>query len=119
MGPTARHGQHHGAHRSTSTGSVAAVRAAKEASSASTSQPSGLWHAAQRGVPVAADGTRLRRPHDAQTIMDGATVACSGAGDIAVTGLPHDVAAEHADLLPRHWSYLPFGCGAVASANSW
>ena len=62
-GLTIRHGPHHGAHRSTSTGSAAhSTTVAKLASSASAIHGSGEWHWPQRGTPLAAAGTRFFRP---------------------------------------------------------
>ena len=58
-----RHGPHHGAHRSTTTGmDAASATSANVSSPASAIQGSGWWQLPQRGIPAAAAGTRLRRP---------------------------------------------------------
>ena len=62
-GLTMRHGPHHGAHRSTTTGrDAASATSANVSSPASAIQGSGWWQFPQRGMPAAAAGTRLRRP---------------------------------------------------------
>src|SRR5437763_15482653 len=62
-GLTIRHGPHHGAHRSTMTGSFdRSATSAKSPSPASTTQGNASWQLAQRGVPVAAAGTRFFVP---------------------------------------------------------
>src|SRR4029079_6249913 len=67
-GLTIRHGPHHGAHRSTRTGSVASsATAAKSSSVASTIHGSGWWQLLQRATPRAAFGTRFLRPQFGQT----------------------------------------------------
>ena len=69
-GPTIRHGPHHGAHRSTRTGTRAAsATSAKSASPADTNHGSGALHWPQRGTPTAAGGTRLRFPQPRQLTM--------------------------------------------------
>jgi len=62
-GLTIRHGPHHGAHRSTSTGTFErSATSSKVTSSASAIQGSGSWHCAHVGVPLALAGTRFFRP---------------------------------------------------------
>src|SRR5262249_10575526 len=62
-GLTMRQGPHQGAHKSTTTGILAAsATSAKVASSASAIHGSASWHVPQRGVPAAAVGTRLVLP---------------------------------------------------------
>ena len=64
-GETIRHGPHHGAHRSTSTGVVArSTTASKVESVASVSHGRGALHAAQAGLPDAEAGTRFFVPQD-------------------------------------------------------
>ena len=56
-----RHGPHHGAQRSTTTGrGLRSATSTKVASSASTTHARGCLHWAQRGEPLAAAGIRLR-----------------------------------------------------------
>jgi len=57
-----RHGPHHGAHRSTTTGTDAVASASKSPASASTSHGSIVLQRAQRGAPRATSPTRLRAP---------------------------------------------------------
>ncbi len=58
-----RHGPHHGAHTSTSTGIVAAsTTAAKSASEVSTTHGRGFPQRPQRGAPPATAGTRFFVP---------------------------------------------------------
>jgi hypothetical protein len=62
-GLTIRQGPHQGAHKSTTTGILAAsATSPKVASSASAIHGSASWHLPQRGVPAAAAGTRLVWP---------------------------------------------------------
>lgn len=71
IGLTVRHGPHHGAHRSTITGSeVRSATSANVASSASATQGNGDLQRPQRGVPVEAAGTRLRVSHDGQVTTE-------------------------------------------------
>src|SRR5260370_1701368 len=68
-----RHGPHHGAQRSISAGTDArSATSAKSSSPASTIHGSGLWQLPQRGVPVAAAGTRFRRPQFGQVTRSAA-----------------------------------------------
>src|SRR3984885_6135088 len=62
-GLTIRQGPHHGAHRSTTTGTDAASAiSAKVSSPASAIHGSGLWQLPHCGCPDAAAGTRFLRP---------------------------------------------------------
>src|SRR3954468_245927 len=66
-GLTIRHGPHHGAQMSTSTGTVAcSATAPNESSPASTIQGSGAEQLPQRGAPWAIVGTRFCLPQFAQ-----------------------------------------------------
>ena len=64
-----RHGPHHGAQRSTTTGTFVATTASKSASVPSTSQGRSALHLAHLGSPVAAAGTRLRALHETHVTM--------------------------------------------------
>jgi hypothetical protein len=69
-GATIRQGPHHGAHRSSSTGRLAAVTTwSKSSSPAAVSQGRAVWQAAQRATPVAAAGRRLRLPQLGQVTI--------------------------------------------------
>src|SRR5688572_885622 len=62
-GLTMRHGPHHGAHTSTSTGRLDSSTTLWNSSSfASTTQRSGVLHFPQRGMPLATAGTRFLAP---------------------------------------------------------
>ena len=65
-GSTIRQGPHHGAQKSTRTGTLASVSAAKLPSSAGTTQGRGALHLAQRGVPRATGPIRFFAPHEGQ-----------------------------------------------------
>jgi hypothetical protein len=54
-----RHGPHHGAQKSTSTGTEDLVSSSKESGPASTIQGRSVWHALQRGTPDALGRTRF------------------------------------------------------------
>src|SRR4051812_4382811 len=60
IGLTIRHGPHHAAQKSTSTGIAASIAASKLLESAFTIHGSTVWQTLQRGTPDAATGTRLR-----------------------------------------------------------
>ncbi|KZO58414.1 hypothetical protein M3E00_05255 [Dietzia cinnamea] len=69
-GPARRHGPHHGAHTSTSTGMLdSSTTAWKSASFASTTQGSGVLHFPQRGVPSATTGMRFLAPQFPHTTV--------------------------------------------------
>src|SRR6266540_2917829 len=69
-GLTARHGPHHGAHRSTSTaGAAFSATSVKSRSPASTIHGSGPWQLPHRGRPSAAAGTRFCFPHRGQVTV--------------------------------------------------
>src|SRR5919108_769360 len=63
-GAIIRHGPHHGAHRSTTTGTEALASASNEVVSAATSHGSITLHFAHRGTPRGTAPTRLRAAHD-------------------------------------------------------
>jgi hypothetical protein len=65
-----RQGPHHGAHKSTTTGTDDADSAAKEAESASTSHGSIALQRAQRGAPRSIGPTRFRAPQLAQLMIE-------------------------------------------------
>ena len=66
-GLTIRQGPHQGAQMSTRTGrGLLSTASANRSSPTSTSHGRSWWQFAHRGRPVAASGTRLRRPQDGQ-----------------------------------------------------
>ena len=69
-----RHGAHHAAQKSPTTGTDAAVSSAKVRASASTIHGSPDLQRAQRGVPVGIGPTRFRAPQDGQVRI--ATARC-------------------------------------------
>src|SRR6188472_3824208 len=74
-GETMRHGPHHGAQKSTTTGTDAFVSVANDSRSASTSQGSFVPHAAHWGTPSAVGRTRLRLPQLGQVTIV-AAISC-------------------------------------------
>ena len=54
-----RQGPHHGAQKSTSTGTEELISCSKESGRASRTQGSGVWQELQRGTPEAAGRTRF------------------------------------------------------------
>src|SRR5687768_12378111 len=68
-GAISRHGPHHGAQRSSSTGRRVSTTSSKSSWPAATSQGRSVWHEAQRGVPAAAAGTRFLVPHEGQAVI--------------------------------------------------
>ena len=72
-GLTVRHGPHHGAQKSTSTGTDApCTRSAKFASPASTTHGSAAWQLPHFVVPAASPRTRLRRPQLGHLVISSA-----------------------------------------------
>jgi len=70
IGLTVRHGPHHGAHKSTKTGSTDfSTISAKLSVAASVIHGSGARHCPHRGPPAAAAGTRFFRPHTSHVTM--------------------------------------------------
>ena len=70
IGDNCLHGSHHGAHRSTNTGSLdESLIRPKSVSSASTIHGNDARHLAHRGRPAATAGTRLRAPQPGQALM--------------------------------------------------
>ncbi len=68
-GPTRRHGPHHGAQRSTTTGRVdRSMSRSKSDAVASVSHGRSVLQPAHRGLPRVTIGTRLVRPQAGQTI---------------------------------------------------
>src|SRR3954463_1320495 len=61
-GETMRHGAHHGAQKSTKTGTEATISVSKLSASASTTHGSAWWQTLQRGTPVGCERMRLRVP---------------------------------------------------------
>src|SRR3954471_11578930 len=59
-GETMRHGAHHGAQKSTKTGTDATISESKLPASASTIHGSGVWQTLQRGTPSGWERIRLR-----------------------------------------------------------
>jgi hypothetical protein len=55
-GETMRHGAHHGAQKSTKTGTEATISLSKLSASASTTHGSAWWQTLQRGRPSAGSG---------------------------------------------------------------
>src|SRR3954465_13580615 len=73
-GETMRHGAHHGAQKSTKTGTEATISVSKLSASASTTHGSAWWQTLQRGTPVVKIRMRLRVPQLGQvTIGEQAT----------------------------------------------
>src|SRR3954453_13726455 len=68
-GVTIRHGAHHGAQKSTSTGTVASIAASKSSAETSTIHGSASWQLPQRGVPPAATGRRFFFPQFGQVTI--------------------------------------------------
>ena len=58
-GETMRQGPHHGAHKSTSTGSEEVISSSKLSVSASTIHGSGAWQTLHRGTPRGRGRTRF------------------------------------------------------------
>src|SRR4051812_40080673 len=92
IGETIRHGPHHGAQKSTRTGTAAWIAASNVSRSASAIHGSGLWQFPHRGTPSAATGTRLRFPQCSQVTIAARSVAIgstrpSGGGGRAL-GVP-------------------------------
>ena len=99
IGPTNRHGPHHGAHRSTTTATDDRASMSKVASVALTSHGSGLPHEPQCGAPRSLGLIVLRVPQFAQTRID-----CGPAGlpDAAFVAPLEEGIRLHRDLpLPR------------------
>src|SRR3954463_16595590 len=57
-----RHGAHHGAQKSTKTGTEATISVSKLWASASTTHGSAVWQTLQRGTPVGCERIRWRVP---------------------------------------------------------
>src|SRR5215217_5694698 len=110
-GATTRQGPHHGAHRSTSTGRLAAVTTcSKSPSPAEVSQGRAVWQAAHRATPLAAAGRRLRLPqlgHVTIWAMLRPPPGCLGVVDddqlVAVGVHPHGDAIAATPAWP--WTY--------------
>src|ERR687888_575749 len=68
-GETMRHGPHHGAQKSTTTGTDALVSVANDWRSAATNHGSFVPHAAHWGTPSAVGRTRLRLPQLGQVTI--------------------------------------------------
>jgi hypothetical protein len=64
-----RHGAHHGAQKSTKTGTEATISVSKLSASASTTHGSAAWQTLQRGTPVGWERMRLRVPQFGQVTM--------------------------------------------------
>lgn len=101
-GAIIRQGAHHGAQKSTTTGTEARTSASKDASSASTSQGSRFLQFAQRGTPSTAGPTRFVVPQFGQrmnarrsvwfvpmTLSVGRTAGAARHLRAAGDGLPH------------------------------
>jgi len=92
-GSTIRQGPHHGAQKSTRTGTLACVSAAKLDSLAGTIHGSGDLQREQRGVPRGTGPTRFFTPQDAQEMIDAisASLDASACGETpSRTGNPPD-----------------------------
>jgi hypothetical protein len=63
-----RHGPHHGAQKSTSTGADEVISSSKDACVASTIHGSSVWHTLHRGTPDAVGRTRFFVPQLGQTM---------------------------------------------------
>src|SRR3954451_21492587 len=75
IGETIRHGPHHGAQKSTRTGTAAWIAASNVSRWAPAIHGSGLWQFPHRGTPSAATGTRLRFPQCSQVTIAARSVA--------------------------------------------
>src|SRR5688500_10543023 len=72
-GLTIRHGPHHGAQKSTSTGTDARISSSKEPLSASTIHGRSVWQTAHRGTPSARGRRRFFLPQFGQVTVVAAT----------------------------------------------
>ena len=68
-GETMRHGPHHGAQKSTSTGTDALISSSKLSGAASTIQGRSVWQTLQRGTPDGLGRTRFFVPQLGQAMI--------------------------------------------------
>src|SRR4051795_5832401 len=96
IGETIRHGPHHGAQKSTRTGTAAWIAAANVSRAGAAIHGSGLWQFPHRGTPSAATGTRLRFPQCSQVTIAARAVAIGRPGPqaavVALWAFPASVA---------------------------